>query len=107
MLISVPFTDWVTLPRWLRRPGCASAWQAHTRSRAIQVVARTGTLLLLSHVRILVIHRRRERLLDRAWTHPANEIELGTGLVVRARAACTTEGLLTDDRARWLVVHVE
>src|SRR5690606_33417851 len=46
-------------------------------------------------------------LLDRARADPAHEVQLRTGLVVRARRARAAERLLTDDSARGLVVDVE
>src|SRR6478672_1618188 len=63
--------------------------------------------LLLGHERIGVLRRRRERLLDRSRAHPANEVELRPGLVVRSAGSRTAEGLLAHHRARRLVVDVE
>src|SRR5438270_12901377 len=109
MLISVPFTLCVTVPRGLRRPGCASAEQApEQRSHVIPSKARDLLLpaalatadprrsaprddirLLLRHVRILVIDWWRARRLDRPRAHPSNQVQLRPGLGLRARAART------------------
>ena len=63
--------------------------------------------LLFAHERILVVARRHERLLDRPRADPAHQVQLRTGLVVRARRARAAERLLADDRAGRLVVDVE
>src|SRR5687768_3999260 len=60
-----------------------------------------------AHERVAVVGRREERLLDRPRRHPADEVPHRTGLVVRPGGARATEGLLGDDGAGRLVVHVE
>ena len=55
----------------------------------------------------LIVARRRERLLDRPRAHPAHQVQLRAGLVVRARRARAAERLLADHRAGRLVVDVE
>src|SRR6476646_6941155 len=118
MLISVPSTDGVTVPPCLRRPGWASAEQAPNARRA--GVMPSATLLviprfaprddiqsLLRHVRIFVIRRWGEGLLDRARAHPAHQVQLRARLVVRSRTARAAERLLSDHGAGWLVVDVE
>src|SRR5678815_5149586 len=62
---------------------------------------------LLRHERILIVRRRRKRLFDRPRAHPANEIQLRPGLVVRPARSRATERLLAYHRARRLVVDVE
>src|SRR4051812_38566791 len=61
----------------------------------------------LAHVRIRVIGRRHEGLLDGPRRGPAQQVEDAAGLVVRARGARPAERLLADDRAGRLVVDVE
>src|SRR5436190_5204863 len=59
------------------------------------------------HERIAKGGGGREGLLDRAGGDPAVKVEKTPGLVVRSRASRAPEGLLADDRPRWLVVYVE
>src|SRR5881628_2010245 len=63
--------------------------------------------LLFCHERIVVLRRWREGLLDRPRAHPAHEIELRAGLVVRAARPRAAERLLSNDGAGRLVVDVE
>src|SRR5437868_1165448 len=113
MLISVPFTVWVMVPRGLRRPGCARAKQApnatKARSDALVILseAKDDKRSFLAHVRVFVIGGRGEGLLDRARADPTHEVQLRARLVVRPRAPSAPERLLTDDGARRLVVDVE
>ena len=60
-----------------------------------------------AHVRVAVVGRRHERLLDRARRHPAHQVEDRAGLVVGAAGPRAAERLLADDRAGGLVVDVE
>ena len=59
------------------------------------------------HVRVAVVGRRDERLLDRAGRRPAQQVQRRAGLVVGARGARPAERLLPDHRAGGLVVDVE
>src|SRR5215212_8126324 len=54
-----------------------------------------------------MIARRRERLLDGSRTHPPNQVDLRSRLVVRAGPASAAERLLADHRACWLVIDVK
>src|SRR3954462_15720772 len=63
--------------------------------------------LFLGHERIPIVRRRGERLLDSPGADPANEVELGAGLVVGSRATGAAERLLAHHGARGLVVDVE
>src|SRR5215203_548819 len=63
--------------------------------------------LLLRHEGVLVVTRRSERLLDGPRAGPADQIQLGAGLVVGAGPTRAAERLLSDDRAGRLVVDVE
>src|SRR5687767_6780220 len=58
-------------------------------------------------VRVAVVGRRDECLLDRPGRGPAQQVDRGAGLVVGAGRTTATEGLLPDDRAGGLVVDVE
>ena len=60
-----------------------------------------------AHVRVAVVLRRHEGLLDRARRGPAQQVDRGAGLVVGAGRAAAAEGLLPDDGAGRLVVDVE
>ena len=60
-----------------------------------------------SHVRVVVVGGRDERLLDRPGRRPPQQVQRRTGLVVGARRAGTAERLLADDGAGGLVVDVE
>ena len=59
------------------------------------------------HVRVRVVGRRHERLLDRARRHPADQVVPRAGLVVGAAGPGAAERLLPDHRAGRLVVDVE
>ena len=88
-------------------------WGARTNELyAVGGTARSCTAsaepgLRLLHVRIAVVGRRRERLLDRARRDPADEVPQRARLVVGARRARAAERLLPDDGAGRLVVDVE
>src|SRR5450756_1571011 len=58
-------------------------------------------------MRITVVGRRDERLLDRAGRDPADQVEDRAGLVVGAARPGAAERLLADHRAGRLVVDVE
>ena len=60
-----------------------------------------------AHVRVAVVRRRDQRLLDGAGRGPAHQVLRGAGLVVGAGGAAAAEGLLADDGAGRLVVDVE
>src|ERR1700679_3848414 len=60
-----------------------------------------------AHVRVPVVGRRDEQLLDVAGADPADQVEDRAGLVVGAAGPGTAEGLLPDDRPGRLVVDVE
>ena len=77
------------------------------RARAAAGVARPLTGWASAHVRVAVVRRRDERLLDRARRRPAQQVLRGAGLVVGARGAAAAERLLADDGAGRLVVDVE
>src|SRR5438105_6722133 len=69
---------------------------------------RTSDLgLLLRHERIAIVARRREGFLHGALADPAHEVQLGSGLVVRARSTRAAERLLANNGAGGLVVDVE
>src|SRR5215469_16352439 len=55
--------------------------------------------LALAHVRIAVVDRRHERLLDRPRVDPANEVEDRARLVVGPAGPRSAERLLSDDGA--------
>ena len=55
-----------------------------------------GWALLARHDRISVVERRHERFLDDPRSHPARQIQLRSGLVVRARGARSAERLLSE-----------
>jgi len=61
---------------------------------------------LSAHVRVRVVGRRDQRLLDRAGQGPALQVLRGAGLVVGAGGSAAAEGLLADDGAGRLVVDV-
>src|SRR5450755_1544874 len=67
----------------------------------------TKRCLLGIHERVMVFGGGDERFLHRARVRPAHEVHLRSGLVVRARRARAAERLLSDDRARGLVVDIE
>src|SRR5215218_11151436 len=98
--------------------GMTSVVEARDTGAAVETVERTSAAsmcsmwtcycnLLFSHERIGELAGRRERFLDGTGAHPANEIQLGAGLVVRAGAARPAKRLLPDHRAGRLVVDVE
>src|SRR5690349_5053544 len=58
-------------------------------------------------VRVAVVGRRHEGLLDRPRRGPAQQVDRRAGLVVGAGGPTAAEGLLPDDRAGGLVVDVE
>src|SRR3954452_5598895 len=60
-----------------------------------------------AHVRVAVVGRGGERLLDRAGRGPAKQVLRRARLVVGARAPPAAERLLADDGAGRLVVDVE
>src|SRR5215217_8622976 len=59
------------------------------------------------HVRVVVIGRRYERLLDGPGRRPPQQVERGARLIVGARSARAAERLLPDDGAGRLVVDIE
>src|SRR5207249_4576902 len=91
----------------------ARTGEARTRSLvgiasdALAAAARTARTAVRVEERVAVVARRHERLLDRAWADPADQVPHRAGLVVRARGARAAERLLADDRAGRLVVDVE
>ena len=87
------------------RPGAArGVHRADLRPRpAARGLGRHG----LTHVRVAVVGRRGEQLLDRAGVHPADQVEDRTRLVVGPAGPGAAERLLPDHRARRLVVDVE
>src|SRR5581483_6484683 len=60
-----------------------------------------------AHMRIPMIRRRFECLLDRSRRRPAEEVPHRSGLVVRAGGSGPAEGLLPDDCSGRFVVDVE
>ena len=88
-----------------RAPG-ATAGGGRGRSRPHPPPPRRGRATS-AHVRVAVVLRRDERLLDRARRGPAQQVDRGAGLVVGARGPAAAERLLADDRAGRLVVDVE
>src|SRR6185437_6140538 len=70
-------------------------------SRADQLLCRSA------HVRVAVIGRRHEQLLDRPGVDPADQIKDRARLVVGAAGPGAAERLLADDGAGGLVVDVE
>src|SRR5690606_25248869 len=76
-------------------------------SESRPTAARAGAPRLLLHVRVAVVGRRRERLLDRPGADPAEQVVVEAGLVVRAARTGAAERLLRDDGAGRLVVDVE
>src|ERR671930_2229248 len=96
----------------MRGPACAagtrtSAAVAAASSRLAFNALDRAAPAVGRHERVAVIRWRDERLLDRPWAHPADEIPHRPGLVVRARCTGAAERLLADDRAGRLVVDVE
>ena len=77
----------------------------HARLLAGQLA--NGFVCGRSHERVSEVAWRREGLLDGARADPPDQVQLRSGLVVRARGACASEWLLADDRAGRLVVDVE
>src|SRR5258708_13371408 len=67
----------------------------------------SGVSRTLAHVRVAIVGRRGEQLLDGAGVDPARQVENRAGLVVRAAGPRPSEGLLTDHRAAGLVIDVE
>src|SRR2546423_135894 len=63
--------------------------------------------LLLGHEGVAIVRRRGESFLDGPRANPADQVQLGTGLVVRSRSPSTAKRLLADDCSRWLVVDVK
>src|SRR5690606_34562442 len=59
------------------------------------------------HVRVGVVRRGYEVLLDHSWRDPPEQVVPGAGLVVGPACPGAPEGLLADDRAGRLVVEVE
>src|SRR5207344_1347543 len=51
-----------------------------------------------AHMRVAVVHRRDEQLLDGAGVHPPDQVEDRPGLVVGAAGPRPAERLLPDDR---------
>src|SRR5262249_52296314 len=103
--------------RWpARRAGstsapCGPASGSRTGARCASTTTppwpRSGAPSFLAHERIAPVPRGGEGLLDRARARPAHEVELGAGLVVRARGPRPPERLLAHHRPRRLVVDVE
>src|SRR5580692_12898661 len=60
-----------------------------------------------AHVRVAVVGRGDEQLLDGPGVDPADQVEDRAGLVVGATGPGPAERLLADDRAGRLVVDVE
>ena len=85
-------------------PGCRRHGRRRLTSRAEAVqLVRAGQRL----VRVAVVGRRHEGLLDRAGRRPAQQVLRGAGLVVGARGTGAAERLLPDDGTGRLVVDVE
>src|SRR6266700_621161 len=88
--------------RWMMSLRCM-IWSAQAR----WPISRKVLQRALTHVRIAIVGRRGEQLLDRAGIDPSGQVEQRTGLVVGAAGPGPAERLLTDDRAGGLVVDVE
>src|SRR5581483_1573151 len=67
----------------------------------------SSTAAVRGHVRVAIVPRRDERLLQGPRRHPADQVPPRAGLVIRPGSARPAERLLADDRAGRLVVHVE
>ena len=63
--------------------------------------------LLLLHKGVSVVFRRNKVLLDGPGRYPAQQVDHGSGLVVGARTAGSSEGLLSHHGSGGLVVNVE
>src|SRR5581483_8031811 len=93
--------------RWCRNTPIACRTSC-TRTRCLAArVGRCDPVVVRREERIAVVARRHERLLDRARTHPADEVPERAGLVVRAGGARAAERLLPHDGAGRLVVDIE
>src|SRR5437868_11277169 len=73
----------------------------------LTVLLERAPLVVVFHVRVAVVDRRRVCLLDHAWADPADQVEERPGLVVGAGSAGAAEWLQPDDRPSRLVVDVE
>src|SRR5450759_2568407 len=94
------------MPPSRSRPAVTRRWPAAAR-RWPRAGGRAPATRRLPHVRIAVVGRRHERLLDGAGAHPAQQVELRARLVVRAAGPRAAERLLADHRTGRLVVDVE
>ena len=90
-----------------RRPGLGQRVRRRGPGAGPGGRAVTASLRRSAHVRVAVVGRRDERLLDRARRHPAQQVPDRAGLVVRARGPGPAERLLTDHGSGRLVVDVE
>src|SRR5438105_8634001 len=91
----------------LRTSGRSMVTVSTAPSTSTRTFLDRASLVVVFHERIAVVGRGRVRLLDHARADPADQVQEGARLVVRARRAGATERLQTDDRARRLVVDVE
>src|SRR5438874_4216099 len=73
----------------------------------LTVLLERAPLVVVFHIRVAVVDRRRVRLLDHAGADPADQVEERPRLVVGAGGAGATERLQPNDRAGRLVVDVE
>src|SRR5918996_3502864 len=92
-----------TEPRRSRKASVAS----RTRIKGGSLADRSVAVGVGGEERVAVVGRREERLLHRPQETPARGVPHRPRLVVRPARAGTAEGLLPDDGARRLVVHVE